>query len=81
MEEAEHRNYFKLNEFYFLSQEVNESILIGLLKVLKMFEVHPLAKTRANKQAYKIDSFEKLKMDDPLDEVFSKYNRTYNQIS
>jgi len=44
MESVDHRNYFKSNEFYFLSQEDNEPILVGLLKALKVFEVHPHAR-------------------------------------
>ena len=71
MGKPSHKGYFKANESYFLSQPQNQKLLIGLFKVIKVFNVHPWAYLSALQKDYKIDSFAKLNVDDPLAKILS----------
>ena len=72
MENVDHRHYFKPDEIYFLLQEENNKIIFGLIRVMKIFKVHPWAQMTELQQQLKIDSFETLRMDDPFDKIIKE---------
>ena len=62
---------------YFLKQENNKKLLVGLAKSLELFDVHPMASLTKLQKEYKIDSFDKLAMLDPFKKILDDLKESY----